>query len=112
MMISGEHIDIRLQGYAATDMELYTKNQIYSAMVVYGLLTYQNGAVSVPNRELMDKFDELLLSNHSLGYVYNLAKESEKMLKATLAGDTSTMCRILKLAHDTESPIFSYNSEI
>jgi hypothetical protein len=31
------------------------------------------------------------------------------MLKATLAGDTDTMSAILKLAHDTESPIFSYN---
>lgn len=112
MMISGERIDIKLQGYAATDMELYTKDQIYSAMVVYGLLTYENGAVSVPNRELMDKFDELLLTNHNLGYINSLARESEKMLKATLAGDTGTMCRILKFAHDTESPVFSYNSEI
>ena len=60
----------------------------------------------------MDKFDELLLSNDSLGYVHNLAKESERMLKATLAGDTAVMAEILKLAHDTESPIFSYNSEI
>lgn len=112
MMVSGESIEIKLQGYAATDMELYTKGQIYSAMVVYGLLTYEDGAVSVPNRELMDKFDELLLTNHNLGYIYRLAKESEKMLKATLAGDTGTMCQILKFAHDTESPIFSYNSEI
>lgn len=112
LMISGERINIKLQGYAATDMELYTKDQIYSAMVVYGLLTYEDGAVSVPNRELMDKFDELLLTNHNLGYIYSLAKESEKMLKATLTGDTETMCRILKFAHDTESPIFSYNSEI
>ena len=112
LMVSGEHIEIRLQGYAATGMELYTKDQIYSAMVVYGLLTYEDGVVSVPNRELMDKFDELLRTNHNLGYIYNLAKESEKMLKATLAGDTGTMCRILKFAHDTESPIFSYNSEM
>ncbi len=112
LMVSGERIDIKLQGYAATDMQLYTKDQIYSAMVVYGLLTYENGAVFVPNRELMDKFDELLLTNYNLGYIYNLAKESEKMLKATLAGDTRTMCKILKFAHDTESPIFSYNSEI
>lgn len=81
-------------------------------MVVYGLLTYEDGAVSIPNRELMDKFDELLLTNDSLGYIYNLAKESRKMLKATLTGDTGTMCEILKYAHDTESPIFSYNSEI
>ncbi|MCI9176383.1 MAG: AAA family ATPase [Lachnospiraceae bacterium] len=112
LMVSGECISIKFQGYAATGMELYTKDQIYSAMVVYGLLTYEDGAVSVPNRELMDKFDELLLTNHNLGYIYSLAKESEKMLKATLAGDTKTMCGILKFAHDTESPIFSYNSEI
>ncbi len=101
MMVSGERIDIKLQGYAATDMELYTKDQIYSAMVVYGLLTYEDGAVSVPNRELMDKFDELLLTNHNLVYIYSLARESGKMLKATLAGDTGTMCRIMEFAHDT-----------
>lgn len=34
------------------------------------------------------------------------------MLKATLTGDTGTMADILKYAHDTESPIFAYNSEI
>ena len=47
--------------------------------------------VSIPNKELMDKFNELLLINDSLGYVYNLAKESERMLAATLAGDTDTV---------------------
>ena len=112
LMVSGEHIEMKLQGYAATSTELHTKNQVYSAMVVYGLLTYADGAVLIPNRELMDKFNELLLEKESLGYVYRLAKESGRMLKATLAGDTRTMAEILKLAHDTESPIFSYNSEI
>ncbi|MDE6516259.1 MAG: ATP-binding protein [Acetatifactor sp.] len=112
MMAAGEHIKIKLQGYAATAAELSTRNQIFSAMVVYGLLTYEDGAVFIPNRELMDKFDELLLSNESLGYVHNLTKASERMMKATLSGDTGTMAKILKFAHDTESPIFSYNSEI
>lgn len=111
LMVSGERIEVKLQGYAAADRELSTKNQIYSAMVVYGLLTYADGAVFIPNRELMDKFNELLLTNNSLGYIYQLAKESGKMLKATLVGDTDTMCRILKFAHDTESPILSYNNE-
>lgn len=112
LMVSGERIEIKLQGYAATSTELNTKNQIYSAMVVYGLLAYENGKVLIPNKELMGQFQELLLSKDSLGYVHNLAKESEKMLKATLAGDTGTMSAILKYAHDTESPILSYNSEI
>lgn len=112
LMVSGERVPVILQGYAATETELKTKNQIYSAMVVYGLLTYENREVFIPNKELMDKFNDLLLNNSSLGYIYSLAKESEKMLAATLSGDTKTMEKILKFAHDTESPIFSYNSEI
>ncbi len=112
LMVSGETVPIALQGYAVTGTELKTKNQIYSAMVVYGLLTYENKKVSIPNKELMDKFNELLLNNDCLGYVYSLARESERMLAATLAGDTNTMADILEYAHNTESPIFSYNNEI
>ncbi len=114
LMVSGEGVMAKVREYAATLSVLNTRDQIYSAMVVYGLLTYDNeiGEVFIPNRELMNKFNELLLSNDSLGYVYNLAKESERMLRATLGGDTQTMAEVLKYAHDTESPVFSYNNEI
>lgn len=80
-------------------------------MVVYGFLSYENGMVSIPNKELMDKFSDMLKREISLGYVYQLAKKSEKMLRATLAGDTKTMELILETAHDTEIPILSYNHE-
>lgn len=111
LMISGESVTAKIQEYAATSMNLSTRDEIYSAMVVYGFLSYLNGKVCIPNRELMEKFDELLVKNESLGYVYRLAKESEKMLKATLAGDTLTMERILEFAHNTEVPLLSYNQE-
>lgn len=111
LMISGESVAAKIQEYAATSMNLSTRDEIYSAMVVYGFLSYLNGKVCIPNRELMEKFDELLVKNESLGYVYRLAKESEKMLKATLAGDTLTMERILEFAHNTEVPLLSYNHE-
>lgn len=111
LMISGESVTAKIQEYAATSMNLSTRDEIYSAMVVYGFLSYLNGKVCIPNRELMEKFDELLVKNESLGYVYSLAKESEKMLKATLAGDTLTMERILEFAHNTEVPLLSYNHE-
>lgn len=111
LMISGESVTAKIQEYAATSMNLSTRDEIYSAMVVYGFLSYLNGKVCIPNRELMEKFDEVLVKNESLGYVYRLAKESEKMLKATLAGDTLTMERILEFAHNTEVPLLSYNHE-
>ncbi len=110
-MMSGGRVEAGIQEYAATSKELRTKDQIYSAMVVYGLLAYENGEVFIPNKELMDKYKELLMADEELGYVHALAKESARMLKATLAGDTETMQQILKYAHDTESPISAYSSE-
>ena len=111
LMVAGERVAARVQTYAAVSMELNTKEEIYSAMVVYGLLTYEDGCVFIPNKELMSQFQELLMSKDSLGYVHRLAKVSEKMLEATLSGNTETMARLLSLAHDTESPILSYNNE-
>jgi len=112
LMTAGEGIKAEIQNYAAVSMELKTKDEIYSAMVVYGLLTYEDGNVFIPNREIMKQFQNLLMTKDSLGYVYSLARESEKMLEATLSGDTKTMTEILTFAHNTESPLFSYNSEI
>lgn len=111
LMLSGEGVEAKIYDYAAVSMKLETKDEIYSAMVVYGLLTYEDGKVFVPNREIMEQFGKMLMTKDSLGYVHRLAKESKKMLKATLAGNTKAMSDILKYAHDTEAPIFSYNSE-
>ena len=54
LMFAGERISSGIQEYAATAQELKTKEEIYSAMVVYGLLTYDNGMVFIPNKELME----------------------------------------------------------
>ena len=87
VMISGEGVPAKIKEYAATSMNLTTREEILSAMVVYGFLSYYQGKVYIPNKELMDKFDEMLQKEASLGYVYRLAKESERMLKATLEKD-------------------------
>lgn len=105
LMVSGQSVPAKIQEYAATSQSLRTKEEILSAMVVYGFLSYENGTVSIPNKELMDRFSDMLKKESSLGYVYQLAKASEKMLQATLAGDTDTMEQILELAHDTETRV-------
>lgn len=111
LMVSGEAISIKLREYAATSMNLSTREEIFSAMVVYGFLSFENGKVSIPNKELMDKFADMLQKKPTLGYVYNLAKESGRMLQATLNADTKTMAEILEQAHNTEVPLLSYNNE-
>lgn len=111
LMAAGESIPVKIREYAATSQNLKTKEEIFSAMVVYGFLTCEKGRVSIPNKELMDKFADMLMKETSLGYVYSLARESVRMLNATLHGDTETMCRILEKAYNTEIPLLSYNNE-
>ena len=111
LLISGIPVPAKVQEYAATSMELKTRDEIFSAMVVYGFLNYENGCVSIPNKELMDKFDEMAQKEERLGNVYRLTKESARMLAATKAGDTETMVEILQFAHNTESPLLVYNNE-
>ena len=108
LMVSGFPVPTKIREYAATSQELKTKEEIFSAMVVYGFLSYENGKVSIPNKELLDKFSDMLQRESSLGYVYRLARESGRMLRATLAQDTKTMEEILEKAHDTEIPLLSY----
>lgn len=112
LMVSGEAVEAKVQEYAATSMELTTREEIFSAMVVYGFLTSENGKVRIPNRELMERFSDMLQKEPSLGYVYRLAKESRRMLEATLHGDTAVMEQILEYAHNMETPLLSYNHEV
>ncbi len=111
LMVAGEAVETKIQEYAATSLNLSTREEIFSAMVVYGFLSYADGRVCIPNKELMDKFSEMIRREASLGYVYRLARESDRMLAATLAGDTDTMAAILEYAHNTETPLFCYNKE-
>jgi hypothetical protein len=54
LMLSGIPVFARISEYAAVSMNLTTKDEIFSAMLVYGFLTYSNGWVSIPNKELWD----------------------------------------------------------
>lgn len=111
LMISGTPVSVKVREYAASSMNLKTKEEIFSAMVVYGFLSSENGKVMIPNKELMEQFENMLLKEPELGYIYRLAKESDRMLQATLGRDTKTMMQILEYAHNTENPLLSYNSE-
>lgn len=84
LMIAGEPVYAKIYEYAATSMQLITRDEILSAMVVYGFLSCEQSRVFIPNKELMEHFERMLLKQPSLGYIHRLSKESDRMLKATL----------------------------
>jgi len=59
-MISGAPVRIILPGYSTEKLSLETKEQIFSAMTIYGFLTYHDNLLEIPNKELRLKFQEAL----------------------------------------------------
>lgn len=109
-MTSGIPVEVTLKGYGAEQIGLNNRNQILSAMTVYGFLSYHEGELSIPNKELRMKFEDALEDN-SMNEISKLVLQSNEMLKATLKKDTETMEKLLQEAHDINIPVIKYNDE-
>ena len=109
-MISGIKIKMTLEEYTAEKVSFVTKDQLFSAMVNYGFLSYYNNMLSIPNRELQLKFDKALKVS-AKGGLAEIIKNSAEMLEATLKKDTKKMEKIIQAAHDFNIPLLKYNDE-
>ena len=109
-MVSNIPVEIRLKGYGTEQLTLETRNQILSAMTVFGFLTYNNEILEIPNKELMIKFDDAL-EDKSMNEVSKLVLKSDEMLKATIRQNIDKMAEIIQEAHDLNIPIIKYNDE-
>lgn len=110
-MLSGEEIDIFIdEEFRAGQSAPKTKEEIYSAMIVLGFLSYYDGYLKIPNKELMKEFEKAL-ADKSFGYVSQIIENSRDMLKATINQDTDKVEEILHDIHNSEIPILQYNDE-
>ncbi len=109
-MVSGIPVNIHLEGYSAEQINLNTRDEILSAMTVYGFLSYHDETLTIPNKELRMKFD-YSLKNHQMGAISKLVLKSNEMLEATLRKDTEMMEQLIQEAHDINIPIIKYNDE-
>ena len=60
-MIAGNPVEIYFdEQFSAETLTLNTRDEILSAMVMYGFLSYYDSYLSIPNKELMMKFENAL----------------------------------------------------
>ena len=110
-MVSGEEIDIIIdEEFRAGQGQPRSKEEIYSAMIVLGFLSYYDGYLKIPNKELMKEFEKAL-KDESFGYVSEIIENSKKILKATVQKNIKLVEELLHDIHNSEIPIFQYNDE-
>ena len=110
-MLSGEEIEITIkEEFRAGQTAPKTKKEIYSAMIILGFLSYFDGYIKVPNKELMQEFEKAL-EDESFGYVSQIIENSKNMLKATVNENTKVVEDLLHDIHNSEIPILKYSDE-
>ncbi|ORX76568.1 hypothetical protein BCR32DRAFT_248629 [Anaeromyces robustus] len=75
------------------------KNEMFSLMVLYGFLTYNEGEIRIPNEELFEKFKQILNEEKDFEIYNNLKNYSKQMLEVTLTKNTKNVCQIFKKVH-------------
>lgn len=108
-MVGGETLSIHLSGFSVEKDQVSSKDEILSAMVVYGFLNYFDGQLRIPNHELLLKFQSALLSQE-LGLRQTL-DESKRLLNATLEQRDREVADLLEDLHTEKIPFFTYNNE-
>ena len=76
-MVSKNSVEVYLdEEYRAGQDTLETKEEIYSAMIVYGFLSYYDGILKIPNKELMKEFEKAL-RDKSFGKIVTIIGNSK-----------------------------------
>ena len=96
--------------YTAGQASPATRKEIYAAMIIYGLLSYHDGEIRIPNKELMIEFENAL-EDDEFEYVSELVQNSNAILDATLNKNGELVARYLHNIHNSEIPILKYNDE-
>lgn len=96
--------------YTAGQKTPENRTEIYSAMIIYGLLSYHDGEIRIPNRELLLEYQKAL-KDDGFGYVAELVRNSDKVLDATLNRKGDIVASLLHNIHNSELPVLKYNDE-
>ena len=108
-MTAGEKIEVKLDGFSIEDSVLTSREDILSAMVVYGFLSYHEGKIFIPNLELAQKFTHVLRRG-TLG-VHMTIEESRKLIESTLQGRGREVAAHIECIHDAQIPFIAYSDE-
>jgi len=109
-LAAGETIEMELFGYNSENPNVNTKNKILSLMVIGGFLAYHEKQIFIPNREVMKKFETLLLTPE-MGNISRILEKSKDLLNATINQDEDTVAKLIDEAHTNNSDYFNYNNE-
>ena len=89
-----------------------SKDDVFTVLIHLGYLSFdwRSSECYIPNREVAGEMINAVEDNH-WGTVVKAIRDSDELLKATLAGNEAFVARGIDTAHDEHTSILSYNDE-
>lgn len=115
-IIAGESVTINTSKFSNDMTTFHSADDVLTLLIHLGYLTYcpinetGMGKVWVPNGEVQQEF---INSIEDGGWepVMKAIRASEKLLSATIEGDTETVAELIEQCHQDNTSILSYNDE-
>ena len=111
-MLAGGQVKVNTTKFSNDLSIVESKDDALTVLIHLGYLSYdrETGTCRVPNLEVMN---ELKNAVEQTGWtpVVKALEQSERLLQATLDGDSEAVARGIDVAHDEHTSILSYNDE-
>lgn len=111
-MMSGEKVHVRTTSYQNDMVTFKNKDDVLTLLMHMGYLAYDSdlGSAYIPNEEIRFEFAEATEEN-KWNEMIQFQRESEKLLEATLAGDSEAAAAGIERIHAQYASNITYNNE-
>lgn len=111
-MLGGGRIKVNTRSFQNDMYNFRTKDDVLTLLIHLGYLAYDSlrKEAFIPNREIVEEFENAM-SVGGWSEVMGILKESDKLLKDTLACDAGSVARGLDRVHAEVASILTYNDE-
>lgn len=112
-MLGGNRCKVFTQAFQNDMTNFKSASDVLTLLIHLGYLAYDNKTreVFIPNEEVRDTF-VLSIMDGGWDAVYKAIQDSEKLLKATIAGDEATVEKMIQNVHMQSSSSLVYNNEV
>ena len=109
MLMEGGRQAVDISGYQNDMTSFNNRDDILTMLIHLGYLSFDNGAVFIPNREVLDVF-KTSTRDASWQPVFQMLSNSQRLLEATWAKDEDAVAEALEKAH-AQADNKTYNTE-
>lgn len=112
-MLAGQKIKVDVETYRNTMRNFNSKSDVFTFLIHLGYLAYNSEGEEcfIPNREIQKEWQHAVENNSDYEQTNKIIKDSEELLKQTIAGNEDAVAKALDFSHIHVTSNRSYNNE-